>query len=341
MAIWAGIVSRGATDHAHFPSAGLAAPRKGVELCSLDSFAADHHGLITLAAAVSRGISRATWYRALESGVLEPLYPGVARMYGAPASREQAIAAAVLAAGKGAMASHRSAAHRWGIPRPDDDPIDVMLTERRREANLPGVLVHRPRDRRDLSPVLRRNIRTSNILRLLCDLGAVDSASIVDAVGHVVTNGLASPVALRTAVEVHARRGRHGVPAFRNALEEWVIDGKPVDSVLEPAMRKLVHAYNLPPVEFHPIVGGYEVDFLVVGTNIILECDGWETHGRNRRRFEMDRSRDADLIALGNVVVRFTYRAITRRAAKEAERIRAIVRQWAPHLELGGNRRSS
>ena len=172
-----------------------------------------------------------------------------------------------------------------------------MLTERRREATLPGVIVHRPRDRRDLSPVLRQNIRTSNILRLLCDLGAVDPPSVSAAVGHVVTTGMASPVALRTAVEVHARRGRHGVPAFREALDEWVIDGKPVDSVLETAMRKLVTTYKLPPVEFHPIVGGYEVDFRIIDSKIVLECDGWETHGRNKRQFEKDRIRDADLIA--------------------------------------------
>jgi very-short-patch-repair endonuclease len=312
-----------------------------VELSKLDVYAAGHHGLVTMAAALDTGMSRATWYRALERGALEPLYPGVARLYGSAPTREQAIAAAVLAAGKGAMASHRSAAYLWGIPRPEDDPIDVILTVRRREANLPGVIVHRPRDRRDLSPVLRQNIRTSNILRLLCDLGAVDESSVLAAVGHVVTTGLASPVALRTAVEVHARRGRHGVPAFRRALEEWVIGGKPVDSVLEKAMAKLVKTHRLPPVEFHPIVGGYEVDFRVIGTDIILECDGWETHGRNRRRFEKDRTRDAELVALGNIVVRFTYWAITRRAAKEAERIRGILRQWAPHLDLGGNRRDS
>jgi very-short-patch-repair endonuclease len=312
-----------------------------VKLSKLDLHAASHHGLVTTAAALDTGMSRATWYRALENGALEPLYPGVARLYGSAQTREQAIAAAVLAAGKGAMASHRAAAYLWGIPRPEDDPIDVILTVRRREANLPGVIVHRPRDRRDLSPVLRQNIHTSNILRLLCDLGAVDEGSVLAAVGHVVTTGLASPVALRAAVEVHARRGRHGVPAFRRALEEWVIDGKPVDSVLEPALAKLVKTYKLPPVEFHPIVGGYEVDSRVIGTNIILECDGWETHGRDRRRFDKDRTRDAELVALGNIVVRFTYWAITRRAAKEAERIRAIVGRWAPELILGGNRRST
>jgi very-short-patch-repair endonuclease len=310
-----------------------------MQLVPLDGYANDHHGLVTCEAAKRVGVSRTAWYRALQDGVLAPVHPGVARLYGSPQTREQAIAAAVLAAGRGAMASHRSAAHLWGIPRPDDDPVDVMLTERRREATLDDVVVHRPRDRRDLTPVLRSSIRTSNILRLLCDLGAVDPDSVVGAVGHVVTNGLASPVALRTAVEVHARRGRHGVPAFRSALEEWVIDGKPVDSVLETAMRKLVTAHRLPPVEFHPIVDSYEVDFRFVDSIVILECDGWETHGRNKAQFEKDRIRDNELTANGWIVVRFSYRGITRRAAKEAERIRGILRRWAPHLYLGGNRR--
>ena len=99
------------------------------------------------------------------------------------------------------------------------------------------MVVHRPRDRRDLKPVLRSNIPTTNVLRLLCDLGAVDAPAVVDAVGHVVTSRLASPVALQRAISRHTRRGRHGVPAFRDALANWLIDGKPVDSVLEPAMQ--------------------------------------------------------------------------------------------------------
>ncbi len=197
-----------------FPFPIAAAPMGGVEPLALQDYANEHHGLVTRAAAERRGMSTSAWYRAVESGVLTPLHPGVARLVGAAVTREQRIAAAVLAAGPGAMASHRSAAHLWSIPRPDDDPVDVILTERRREATLRGVIVHRPRDRKDLSPVLRQNIRTSNVLRLLCDLGAVDPRSVPAAVGHVVTTGMASPVALRTAVDVHARRGRHGVPAF-------------------------------------------------------------------------------------------------------------------------------
>jgi hypothetical protein len=303
----------------------------------LDSHARDHHGLVTRVAAHDAGISAASWYRALNLGLLEPVHRNVARMFGSDKTTEQAIAAAVLAAGDGALASHRSAAHLWGIPRPEGEAPDVMLVKRTRRATLEGVHVHRPRDHLDLKPVLRKNIRTTNILRTLCDLGALDPRAVPGAVGHVVTTGLASPVALRRAVGRHARQGRAGVPALRDALDEWVIDSKPVDSVLEPAMAKLVKIFGLPPVEFHPIVGGYEVDFRFVDSNIVLECDGWESHGLNKRQFEKDRTRDVELTALGNIVVRFTYRGITRRAAKEAARMRAVVNRWAPHLLLGAD----
>ena len=115
-----------------------------------------------------------------------------------------------------------------------------------------------------------------------------------------------------------------------------MLDGKPVDSLLEPAMRRLLQRHGLPPAEFHPTIAGFEVDFRIIDSPIVLECDGWSTHGLDHVQFEKDRTRDAELAALGYVVLRFTYRAIIRRPAKEAERIRRNVCRWAPHL-LGGD----
>jgi very-short-patch-repair endonuclease len=309
-----------------------------MELRSLDTYGREHHGLITRSAWLRMGYSTTGWYRACAGDLLEMLYPNVARLYGAATTREQAIAAAVLAAGEGAVASHRSAAHLWGIPRPEDDPVDVLLVERIRRCTLDGFLAHRPRDLLDLKPVLRAGIRTTNVLRMLCDLGAVDAGAVAGAVGHVVTAGLASPVALRRAIERHARRGRHGVPAFRNALDDWVIDGKPVDSLLEPAMQRLLARHGLPPAEFHAVIGGYEVDFWIPGTPVVLECDGWEHHGRDRRQFEADRVRDAELVGIGYITVRFTYRQLTRRPGPIATQIRRILARWAPSSELGTDR---
>lgn len=96
-------------------------------------------------------------------------------------------------------------------------------------------------------------------------------------------------------------------------------------------MRRLVERYGLPPVAFHEIVEGWEVDFRVVGTPVILECDGWASHGIDRAQFERDRRRDVELIAAGWIVLRFTYRAIVRRPGPTAERIRAAVAHWGAH----------
>ena len=147
-----------------------------------------------------------------------------------------------------------------------------------------------------------------------------------------MTARLASPVALRQAIDRHSRRGRHGVPAFRAALEEWVIDGKPVDSVLEPAMRRLFERYRLPPYEFHAR---------------IARSRGRLPHRRHADRARVrrlgvprqdpaqqdaDAARDAHLAEHGYISVRFTYHQIVREPAKQARRIRAIIDRWAPEL---------
>ena len=58
-------------------------------------------------------------------------------------------------------------------------------------------------------------------------------------------------------------------------------------------------------------VGGYEVDFLWPAERLAVETDGREDHF-TPIAFEEDRVRDARLTALGNRVVRFTYRQLKR-----------------------------
>jgi very-short-patch-repair endonuclease len=304
----------------------------GVEINKLLPYANDHFGLVTLAHALKVGISKSAWYRAVHAGLIDLLHPGVGRLVGAPDSREQRILSAVLSAGSGALASHRSAAHLWGIPRPENDPVDILFPPRRRMMDLTDVLAHRPRDAADLKRVLRSRIPTTNILRTLCDLGAVDPAAVPGAVGHALTTGLATVGALDRAIARHSERGRHGIVAFRNALQDWRLDGKPPDSVLELEMRRLFHDFRLPPAEFHAVIEGYEVDFWIVGSPVIVECDGWTTHGLSKCQFESDRDRDADLTGAGFVTVRRTYRQITSRRAETARKIENAIRRWAPDL---------
>ncbi len=300
-----------------------------MKLQLLESFICAHHGLVTLDAVREAGLSKTTWNRALNDGRLTLIHPGVAGVVGSARTKEQSIAAAVLAAGPGAMASHRSAIFLWDIPRPTDDPPELILPRRSRQATLDGVVVHRPRDLRDLGAVMRRGIPTAKLLRALCDLGAVDPAGVHPAVGYVVTNRLASPNSIYTAIRMHGRRGRPGVPALRDALEDWMIDGKFLDSELERRMKRLVKHHKLPSIEFHPIICGYEIDFRVVGTAILLECDGWEFHDKQRHRFESDRRRRNELTAAGWIVVNFTWAMLTRQPQWVATIIGRALTNWS------------
>jgi very-short-patch-repair endonuclease len=296
-----------------------------MRLSDFDDWARAHHGIITLEAS---GLPRSSWYRAIAEGDLQQIHPHVARLIGTPDTAEQRIIAGVLAIGEPAIASHRSAARLWGVPRPDDDPVDVILTGRRRDLRLDGVVIHRPTDRAHLTPQRQYGIACTNIVRTLIDLGAVDPAGVHPAVGHAVATRLASLEAIESVVGEHARRGRHGIVAVRDAIADWSIDHKPADSILEVAMARLVRRFDLPPVEFHPTIEGYEVDFRVLDSPVLLECDGWAYHGAIRAHFERDRHRDADLVAAGWIVLRFTYRSITTRPKATADRIRAAVAQW-------------
>ena len=133
--------------------------------------------------------------------------------------------------------------------------------------------------------------------------------------------------------------GRGGpVAAARTAIDDWSIDDKPADSVLEAVLAHLVGRFGLPPVEFHPVIEGHEIDFRVIDTPVLLECDGWAHHGLDRGAFERDRDRDADLVAAGWIVVRFTYRAVTTRPKATADRVRAAVARWAPEVATTGGR---
>lgn len=80
------------------------------------------------------------------------------------------------------------------------------------------------------------------------------------------------------------------------------IDPEP-DSGLESIVRFWLIQCGIPFVH-HASIAGLEVDFLV-GDSLVLELDGG-TH-KTAEGFERDRQRDALLVSLGYVVLRFTY----------------------------------
>jgi very-short-patch-repair endonuclease len=280
---------------------------------------------------LAAGISRSAWYRLHDKGVLVALQPGWSAIGGLRAPSNQHVAAAVGAASRSALASHRSAAQLWGVDLPHDGPIDVTVPDRPRRPKLDGVLIHRPIDRLDLGPVRRDGIPTTNPLRTVLDIGAVSdldrTAAVVD---HFIIGRSFGLATLRRAVERHSRRGRNGIGALRMLLDELRLGDKPPDSVLEPAMASLLEAHNLPGAVFHHVVstsgGRFELDFAYVPSRVDIEVDGWASHG-SRRAFAADRARDAYLVGAGWVVLRFTWFQVTRRPAWVAARVADALRQ--------------
>jgi very-short-patch-repair endonuclease len=289
------------------------------------AFAATHHGLLRRSDALRTGMPLRTWYRAIDAGLLEVLYPRVARASGSPRTRHQRVLAAVWACGPDAMASHRTSAWLWGADRPDDDPIDVICRRGNHRA-APGIVAHHPRDRGDLGPVFRGAIRTTNPLRMLLDLGAVDPQGVGAAMEHILVSRTATPPAVVAALERHAAPGRHGIGALREAVARFPFSREVADSVLERKMLDLVRLHGLPPVQFHPIVEGLEVDFRICGTRVLLECDGRRWH---EYAFEDDRRRDQTLMAAGWIVLRFTWRQLTLSPGTTARRIRDVLAAFA------------
>jgi hypothetical protein len=231
----------------------------------------------------------------------------------------------VLSTGGDGIASHRSAAHLWGIPGFEGVPVDLLFADRSRSVALRWVCAHTPTVLTDLRPVRRAGIPATNPLRLLVDLGQVAPEAVGTALERFLFDGLVSRSAVEQALRRHARPGRHGVGALRAALARWDISGRPPDSVLELRMAALLAAHHLPPPIFHARILGFEVDFAIPAARIVLECDGWDVHGRDRVQFERDRTRDVALTAAGWVVLRFTWVQITRRPAWVASIIRSTL----------------
>jgi very-short-patch-repair endonuclease len=287
------------------------------------------HGLITLAELTAAGRSRSSWFRAHKSGLLVAIHPGVSRLASMELTPSVLIHAAVLAAGVGGIASHRTAAFLWGADVAGVDPVDITVTTRTRGLRLIGVRLHRPTDLGDLRPVPRDRTAATNPLRTALDVGAVctpeETAAIIE---NFVIRRYLTIGTLRSGLRRHSRRGRAGLGVLRTVLDDWALTDKPPDSTLEPAMARLLEQHRLPPAAFHHVArtagGRFELDFAFVDARVAIEVDGWAHHG-TRAAFEADRARDSYLAGAGWVVLRFTWYQVTRRASWVATRIAATL----------------
>lgn len=290
---------------------------------SLLRWARAHHQLVTRQVWIAHGLASRSFDRAAERGELVRLGRSVAALRGATLDVATRIAAAVLEACVGVMASHRSSAFLWNAPVRGDRPIELITLDRG-TVRIEGAIVHRPRDMVDLRPIVRQRIPTTNPLRTLTDIGATDPAVVGSVLESFLIDRFVTPAVVAVALDRHRGPGHRGVRALERALDALVLTDKPPDSILEPAMARLFVAHGIEGWTFHPIVEGIEVGFAFLDAGVVVEVDGWSYH-HEVDVFENDRRRDPYLVSKGWSVMRFSWTRVTKEGRSVAREVSDAV----------------
>jgi very-short-patch-repair endonuclease len=250
--------------------------------------AARRHGVVSVTELLGLGMTRRMVGRRVERGILHRVHRGVYAVGHrnlTPLGRDMA---AVLSAGRGAVLSHRSAAHLWDIRpytrgRPD---VTVPTTGRHKRRD---VHLHTSLSLEAVDVTSLHGIPITTPERTLIDLAdRLAATALTRAVGRAKRLGL-------VPAEVGRRDGRRTLPAKTPFTR----------SQLEAHFYALLRARRFPePLVNHPI-GPYEADFHWPGLRLVVELDTFATHG-DPAAFHRDRRKDRYLRVRGITVLRIT-----------------------------------
>ena len=256
------------------------------------------------------------------AGRLRPLHRGV-HAWGHDRLRpEGLLMAAVLACGRGAVASHHSAAAHLELLSTARRDHDVTVKGRGTRAAHGNVVTHVARrlDQRDVT--VHRGIPTTNVARTIVDLAA-------DRLPRHAERALERAYELRLLAPDELEAAVSRAPGRRTrvlwALMEREGPPTPARNDLEEALLAASRAAGIPDPEVNVPLLGYVPDFLWRDRKLIVETDGFGSHGA-RRAFEHDRRRDVRLALAGFRVARFTYDQVMGRPGETVRLLAELYR---------------
>ena len=297
------------------------------------------HGLVHLRQLRELGITPRALQRAIESGELVRLHPEVYVVAGAPRTWRRDVLAAVLDAGPGAAASHRTAAVLLRIARRGAPELVEISVPRQRSSRLPATFVHRSGDLTAEHVLVVDGIPCTGPLRTLLDLGAVERPShVADAFERALQSGVVTLGGAEWILTEIARRGRNGCGVFRRVLDDRALAAaSPHEGLLEPRMARLLRNAGLPPAIYqHRVVADgvfvAQVDFGYPDVKEAFEVDGFEAHG-TPTAMTLDFEREHRLKLAGWGVTRFTWKHVVRRPKYVAATVASVL--GAPKAPVG------
>jgi very-short-patch-repair endonuclease len=290
--------------------------------------AARQSGAFSREQALAFGYSDNQISREIKSGRWKVSSSGVYRLAGTPTTLATRGWLVVLAAGDGALLSHRVAGWLQQIDAvPGYRDLDVSVPSHRRPRDVPGAVVHRAALTR-ADAAWSRGLPVTSPLRTVVDLARTTAPEIGSRIiGDAVRTQLVSFERVEEAIAALGRK--HGVGQARQALR--LCDPR-LESVLEFELLALARRAGLDPrPQFTVTENGRfiaRVDLAVPGLKLALEADGYATHAR-RPGFERDRERLSLLQAAGWTVLAFTATQIRDRPQWVIDVIRRAVGRLA------------
>jgi len=269
-----------------------------------------------------------TW---LAAGVLFRVHHGVYALAGAREDFDFHVLAGLLAAGPGALISHRTAAALFGLRWVSCSSIEVTVTGRR-APKARGIAAHRsdlllPADRTSIGIV-----PVTSPARTLLDLAPVlDPVRLGGALDDVLVRHLASLASIERMLARFAGGHRPGARTLAELTAERRQGKKPSETALEDELLDVFRRYGLPePVRQFvlPLPGGGTARFDAAYPDLRLgfEADGdrWHKGLLDRMR---DEARDGRCGLIGWTTRRYGTEDIRERPAGIAEEVFRLRRE--------------
>lgn len=289
-------------------------------------------GLISFRQLDELGVSRSQRRSRCLRGHLVPVTDRVLRVAGAPRSWRQDVLAACLDVGGAAAYRTAAALHPLhGFRRRPQDPIEVIVSERRTNKTCPLAVVHATttldwdEDITYIGP-----IPVTTVARTFLGLAALSPPipleMVANAVDVAVRDGIADDAWLWWMLEHRRRSGRNGVMNLESILVDRAGLGR-TESWLERQLLQVIDLAGLPRPKCQRRVrrhGAFaaRVDFLYEEARLVIEVDGHGAHSTKAQR-AADAERANRLQLAGYRVLRFTYDDVVRRPQVVIELIRA------------------
>jgi predicted transcriptional regulator of viral defense system len=282
------------------------------------------HGVVARRQLLALGMKREAIAVRLGAGRLHQLHRGVYSVGHTVLSREGRWMAAVLFCGPDAALSHRSAAALWGLRRPIESIEVTVPTKTRSRGSIRRHFAALPAD----EVTERDGIPVTTVPRTLFDIAADHAVDVVE-------HGLRESERLRLHDDLSLDRlldrypRRTGSRTIRECLRRRrELPAGVSREALEARFLAFLDRFGLPRPRLNAWITlgphRYQVDCLWSDQKVIVELDGYETHGP-WSSFQSDRDRDRRLLAAGYRGPRVTWHQLQAIPDEIATDLRSLL----------------